>query len=401
MELLERFLNYVKIPTQSKEDETVNPTTKKQFVLAKMLESELKELGLINVELTNNCIVYGYLPSNAQSDINIGFIAHMDTSPEASDKNIKPQIIKNYDGSIIKLKQNITIDPKDFPRLNDQIGNTLITTDGTTLLGADDKAGVAEIMNMLEYFINNPNVKHHGICVAFTPDEEVGMGTDSFDIKRFNANFAYTVDGGKYDEFSYECFNASSVKINIKGVGIHPGEAKDKMVNAIRIAMELDSMLPSNMRPEYTDKYDGFNHITHFNGDEVNTDISYIIRNHDINILNKQKEDFKNAVAFLKKKYPKAKITLTIKDSYFNMRYDIEGHKEVIDLALDAMKEEDVTPIIEPIRGGTDGARLTSLGLPTPNMPTGGYNYHGVREYASFDEMIKCSKYLINIAKIK
>lgn len=308
MELLERFLNYVKIPTQSKEDETLNPTTKKQFVLAKMLEQELKELGLKNVELTDNCLVYGYLPSNTDSKINIGFIAHMDTSPEASDKNINPQIINNYNGSVIKLKNNVTIDPKDFPRLKEQNGHTLITTDGTTLLGADDKAGVAEIMNMLEYFVKNPNIKHHGICIAFTPDEEVGMGTDSFDIARFNANFAYTVDGGKYDEFSYECFNASSVKINIKGIGIHPGEAKDKMLNAIRIGMELDGLLPSNMKPEFTDNYDGFNHITHFSGDEVDTNMSYIIRNHDINILNKQKGDFKNAISFLKKKYPKAKI---------------------------------------------------------------------------------------------
>lgn len=400
MELLERFLNYVKIPTQSKEDETLNPTTKKQFVLAKILEQELKELGLKNVELTDNCLVYGYLPSNTDSKINIGFIAHMDTSPEASDKNINPQIINNYNGNVIKLKNNVTIDPKDFSRLKEQNGHTLITTDGTTLLGADDKAGVAEIMNMLEYFVKNPNIKHHGICIAFTPDEEVGMGTDSFDIARFNANFAYTVDGGKYDEFSYECFNASSIKINIKGIGIHPGEAKDKMLNAIRIGMELDGLLPSNMKPEFTDNYDGFNHITHFSGDEVDTNMSYIIRNHDINILNKQKGDFKNAISFLKKKYPKAKITLTIKDSYFNMKYEIEKHQEVIDIALNAIKKEGVTPIIEPIRGGTDGARLTSLGLPTPNMPTGGYNYHGVREYASLDEMIICSKYLINIAKI-
>ncbi len=400
MKLLDRFIKYVKINTQSSEKYTSHPSTSIQFDLANVLKDELIGLGLEDVILTDNCIVYAKLKSNCNSDKTIGFIAHMDTAPDASGKNVKPNIIENYDGKTIKLNNDISIDPKDFPRLNDQKGHTLITTDGTTLLGADDKAGVAEIMSMLEYFIENPNEKHHNISVAFTPDEEIGEGTTCFDLNLFNADFAYTVDGGKYDEFSYECFNASHVSIDIKGIGIHPGEAKNKMVNAARIAIELDTLLPQNKRPEYTDKYDGFNHLTDIRGDEVNTKMNYILRNHNKNELEIQKQEFIDVVDFLRKKYKKATISIDIKDSYDNMRYEIEKHPEVIERALNAMKMANVIPKIDPIRGGTDGARLTSLGLPCPNMPTGGYNYHGIREYASLDEMELCVKYLVNIAKI-
>lgn len=400
MKLLDRFIKYVKINTQSSEKYTSHPSTSIQFDLANVLKDELIGLGLEDVILTDNCIVYAKLKSNCNSDKTIGFIAHMDTAPDASGKNVKPNIIENYDGKTIKLNNDISIDPKDFPRLNDQKGHTLITTDGTTLLGADDKAGVAEIMSMLEYFIENPNEKHHNISVAFTPDEEIGEGTTCFDLNLFNADFAYTVDGGKYDEFSYECFNASHVSIDIKGIGIHPGEAKNKMVNAARIAIELDTLLPQNKRPEYTDKYDGFNHLTDIRGDEVNTKMNYILRNHNKNELEIQKQEFIDVVDFLRKKYKKATISIDIKDSYDNMRYEIEKHPEVIEKALNAMKMANVIPKIDPIRGGTDGARLTSLGLPCPNMPTGGYNYHGIREYASLDEMELCVKYLVNIAKI-
>lgn len=400
MKLLDRFIKYVKINTQSSEKYTSHPSTSIQFDLANVLKDELIGLGLEDVILTDNCIVYAKLKSNCNSDKTIGFIAHMDTAPDASGKNVKPNIIENYDGKTIKLNNDISIDPKDFPRLNEQKGHTLITTDGTTLLGADDKAGVAEIMSMLEYFIENPNEKHHNISVAFTPDEEIGEGTTCFDLNLFNADFAYTVDGGKYDEFSYECFNASHVSIDIKGIGIHPGEAKNKMVNAARIAIELDTLLPQNKRPEYTDKYDGFNHLTDIRGDEVNTKMNYILRNHNKNELEIQKQEFIDVVDFLRKKYKKATISIDIKDSYDNMRYEIEKHPEVIERALNAMKMANVIPKIDPIRGGTDGARLTSLGLPCPNMPTGGYNYHGIREYASLDEMELCVKYLVNIAKI-
>ena len=334
MELLERFLKYVKIPTMSSEESNTIPSTIKQFDLASVLVDDLKELGLENIKLTDKCIVYAFLPSNANSKKNIGFIAHMDTSPEASDTFIKPNIINNYDGKTIKLANGVTINPIEFPSLNSQIGHTLITTDGNTLLGADDKAGIAEIMDMLKYFKDNPDILHHNICIAFTPDEEVGEGTTSFDLKEFNADFAYTVDGGKFDEFSYECFNAASASIKITGVGIHPGEAKDKMVNAARIGIEFDTLLPANKRPEYTNKYEGFNHLTSINGNEVETTLSYILRNHDSDELKKQKNEFKAIVELLKTKYPKAKINLEIKDSYTNMKYDILKHPEVIDLAI-------------------------------------------------------------------
>lgn len=400
MNLLERFLKYVKIDTKSDETSTFHPSTQKQFNLARLLVNELTELGLTNIELTDNCIVYATLNSNCNSTTKIGFIAHMDTAPSESGENVKPNIIENYDGNIITLKNGVTIDPIDFPNLLNQKGHTLITTDGTTLLGADDKAGITEIMEMLSFFVSNPLVKHHTIKVAFTPDEEIGEGTACFDIQRFDADYAYTVDGGKYDEFSYECFNAASAHIEIKGVGIHPGEAKDKMVNAARIAIEFDTLLPEFKRPEYTTKYEGFNHLTEIKGNESLTTLDYIIRNHSKEELEIQKNEIKAAIDFLKVKHKKAEISLIIKDSYSNMRYDIERYPHVIDSAINAMKEEGINAIIDPIRGGTDGAHLSSQGLPCPNMPTGGYNYHGIREYASLDEMKLCAKYLINIAKL-
>ncbi len=397
MTLLERFLNYVKIDTQSKEGTNQYPSTSKQFNLLNLLKNELSQYPM-DITATDNCILYAFLPTNCSSDKYVGFIAHMDTSPEASGENITPNVINKYDGNVIILNNNITIDPKDFPRLKDQINHTLITSDGTTLLGADDKAGIAEIMNMLDYIIKN-NIPHHNICIAFTPDEEIGEGTTNFNLDIFRANYAYTVDGGKYDEFNYECFNAASAHIEITGVGIHPGEAKDKMVNSLRIATAFDTILDQKMRPEYTERYEGFNHLVSIKGDEVFTTLDYIIRNHDKNLLEKQKSEFIEIINSLKLKNPKAKIELTLKDSYINMKYDLINHMDVVNIALDAMKKEGITPIIEPIRGGTDGARLTSLGLPCPNMPTGGYNYHGVREYADLNEMELCSKYLINIAK--
>lgn len=398
MNLMNKFLKYVKINTKSDENSTTHPSTKIQLDLAKVLFNELNELGLEGVKIAEGGVVYGHLKSNCNSNLTIGFIAHMDTSPEASGENVNPQIIESYDGDTITLLNGVKIDPKDFPRLKEQKGDTLITTDGSTLLGADDKAGVAEIMEMLEYIIKN-NIPHHNLAIAFTPDEEIGEGTATFDLKEFGADFAYTVDGGKYDEFSYECFNASAAKIEITGVGIHPGEAKDKMVNAARIGIEFDTLLPQSMRPELTSGYEAFNHLTSITGDEVNTTLSYIIRSFDKDELQKMKNDFEEIKNNLLKKYPKASIKLTIRDQYENMRYILDNHKDVIDRALKAMKDAGVNPIIDPIRGGTDGARLTSLGLPTPNLPTGGYNYHGIREYASYNEMKKCCEYLINIAK--
>lgn len=397
MELLDRFLNYVRIHTTSDEESTTRPSTKIQLVLAKLLKKELIGLGLKDACIEDG-VVYAHLKSNCDSDKKIGFIAHMDTSPEASGENVNPQIINNYNGEDITLKNGTTIPTADFPRLKELKGQTLITTDGNTLLGADDKAGVAEIMSMLEEIITN-NIPHHNISIAFTPDEEIGSGADGFNLKLFDADFAYTVDGGKYDEFSCENFNAAKAVIEIKGIGIHPGEAKDKMVNAVRIAAEFDTLLPEGKRPEYTDGYDGFNHLISIEGEEVHSKMTYIIRAFDMNEFNELKESFMKVKNKLLKKYPKAIIDIKITDQYSNMKNIIDNHKEVVDLAINAMKEENVTPIISPIRGGTDGARLTFMGLPTPNMPTGGYNYHGIREYASLDEMIKCRNYLINIAK--
>ena len=396
-ELLDYFLKYVKIDTMSKEGENKTPSTMKQFDLAKVLVEDLKDLGLKNIELNDKCIVTAFLPSNCNSDIHIGFIAHMDTIPGFSGTNVKPNVIKNYDGETIKLN-GIELNTLQFPFLKDLKGKTLITTDGTTVLGADDKAGVANIMRMLLHF-KNTNEPHVNIHVAFTPDEEIGGGIESFDVKKFGCDYAYTVDGGLYNEINYENFNAESIYVNIKGIDIHPGSAKNQMINASRVAMEFDSLLSPFLRPEYTDGYDGFNHLCEIKGEVGNAYMEYILRNHNKKLLKEQENEFKNAMEFLNKKYQKDIVSITIKESYSNMRELIEKDDRCIKRAIKAIKDSGFTPITTPIRGGTDGARLTQMGLNTPNLGTGGYNCHGPYEFACLEEMDNVVKILINIAK--
>ena len=396
-ELLDYFLKYVKIDTMSKEGENKTPSTMKQFDLAKVLVEDLKYLGLKNIELNDKCIVTAFLPSNCNSDIHIGFIAHMDTIPGFSGTNVKPNVIKNYDGETIKLN-GIELNTLQFPFLKDLKGKTLITTDGTTVLGADDKAGVANIIRMLLHF-KNTNEPHVNIHVAFTPDEEIGGGIESFDVNKFGCDYAYTVDGGLYNEINYENFNAESIYVNIKGIDIHPGSAKNQMINASRVAMEFDSLLSPFLRPEYTDGYDGFNHLCEIKGEVGNAYMEYILRNHDKKLLKEQENEFKNAMEFLNKKYQKDIVSITIKESYSNMRELIEKDDRCIKRAIKAIKDSGFTPITTPIRGGTDGARLTQMGLNTPNLGTGGYNCHGPYEFACLEEMDNVVKILISIAK--
>ncbi len=396
--ILNYFLKYVKIDTMSMEGQDTTPSTNKQFNLAKILVNDLNELGLKDINLSDNCIVTAYLPSNCNSKLHIGFIAHMDTIPGFSGTNVKPNVIENYDGKVIKLN-NIELNPNQFPFLNNLKGKTLITTDGTTVLGADDKAGIANIMTMLQYYKENPNFKHVNIHVAFTPDEEIGGGISSFDVKKFGCDYAYTVDGEPYNEINYENFNAKSINVDIKGLDIHPGSAKGQMINASRVAMEFDSLLSDFERPEYTDGYDGFNHLCLIKGEVGYAKLEYILRNHDEKLLNNQVNEFINARDYLNKKYNSDTVTLEIIDSYSNMRSLIEKDDRCIKRAIAAIKACGFTPTTVPIRGGTDGAKLTQMGLNTPNLGTGGYNCHGPYECACLEEMENVVKILIEIAK--
>lgn len=396
--ILEYFLKYVKIDTMSSEDTNTTPSTEKQYNLAEVLKEDLIELGLTDVEILPHCFVRGILKSNCNSLKKIGFIAHMDTIPGFSGTNVKPNIINNYNGEDIKLN-GIELTSVQFPFLNDLVGKTLITTDGTTVLGADDKAGIADIMGMLYYYKQNPDVPHVNIHVEFTPDEEIGSGVLSFDVKDFNCDFAYTVDGGKPNEINYENFNAASATVIFNGLDIHPGSAKNQMKNASLIAMEFNSLLPVQERPEYTDNYDGFNHLCEMSGCVGNAKLEYIIRNHDRTLLEKQKNDFVNAKVFINNKYGENTCILNIKDSYKNMAELILENPECLNRARSRMQRLGLTPQESPIRGGTDGARLTFMGLPTPNLGTGGYNCHGPYELACLEEMELVAKVLIEIAK--
>ncbi len=396
--ILEYFLKYVKIDTMSSEDTNTTPSTEKQYNLAEVLKEDLIELGLTDVEILPHCFVRGILKSNCNSLKKIGFIAHMDTIPGFSGTNVKPNIINNYNGEDIKLN-GIELTSVQFPFLNDLVGKTLITTDGTTVLGADDKAGIADIMGMLYYYKQNPDIPHVNIHVEFTPDEEIGSGVLSFDVKDFNCDFAYTVDGGKPNEINYENFNAASATVIFNGLDIHPGSAKNQMKNASLIAMEFNSLLPVQERPEYTDNYDGFNHLCEMSGCVGNAKLEYIIRNHDRTLLEKQKNDFLNAKVFINNKYGENTCILNIKDSYKNMAELILENPECLNRARSRMQRLGLTPQESPIRGGTDGARLTFMGLPTPNLGTGGYNCHGPYELACLEEMELVAKVLIEIAK--
>jgi tripeptide aminopeptidase len=389
MKTIERFLEYVKYDTQSKENSPTYPSTEKQLVLANRLLSDLQKMG-IPATIDQYGYVIGKISGNTgKKTPRIALIAHMDTSPDASGQNIKPRIIKNYDGKPILLNQElgIVMDPAVFKTLPHNVGHDLIVTDGTTLLGADDKAGIAEIMSLAEYLTKNPAIVHGNISLVFTPDEEVGNGTKFLEVKNVDADFAYTFDGSEVGEIAYENFNAAAVNVTITGKSVHPGAAKNMMVNSIRVANEFDALLPAFQRPECTEKYEGFNHLHGIQGNCEKTVMKYLIRNHDKTIFNQQKTDFQTVADFINRKHGAHTCAVEITDSYFNMREKLTDAMYIVDIAKTAIRETGLEPIVEPIRGGTDGARLTYLGLPCPNLGTGGHNYHGPYEYASINEM--------------
>jgi len=400
--LVNRFLNYVKFETTSCESSTSVPSTSTQMKFARFLVDELEDLGLNEVSLDDNGYVTATLPSNTDKKVpTIGFIAHMDTSPDMSGLNVKPNIIKNYKGGDIVLnkEKNIILSPNDFPELNDHIGMDIITTDGTTLLGADDKAGIAEIITAMEYLIKKPEIKHGDIKIGFTPDEEIGRGVEHFDVDKFGADFAYTIDGGPVGELEYENFNAASAQIRIQGRNVHPGSAKNKMINSLLIAQELNSMLPVHDVPEATEGYEGFYHLVNFNGTVESTSIAYIIRDHSMEKFESRKKLLTSAVNFLNEKYGNI-ISMELKDSYYNMKEKIEPVMYVVDIAKKSMEDIGIAPIIKPIRGGTDGAGLSYKGLPCPNIFTGGLNYHGKYEYISIQGMKKAVYTILRIAEL-
>lgn len=396
--MLNRFLNYISFETTSDENSKTCPSTKNQLDLANYLVEELNSLG-IESELDENGYVYANIPGNIKTEKTVGFIAHMDTSPDMSGKNVKANIIKNYNGCDIKLNDEFTTTVKDFPFLKSLKGETIITTDGTTLLGADDKAGIAIIVSAVDELINDKDAKYGDIKIAFTPDEEIGRGADLFDVEKFGADFAFTIDGGPIGELEYETFNAASCKIEIQGKNVHPGSAKNTMVNSQIIAMELNNMLPINERPENTENYEGFFLLTNISGSVEHTEMNYIIRDHSREKFLEKKKLFEEIVKFLNIKY-EDRITIEIKDQYYNMREKIENNMEIIDLAKKAFKLSSVDPKIGPVRGGTDGSKLSFMGLPTPNIFTGGYNYHGRYELVSLDQMEKSKEIVKNIAKL-
>ena len=401
MELKERFLKYVAINTRSDENSETFPSTAVQWDLLNTLVEEMKLLGLEDVTIDKYGYAMGTIPATPGKEGApvIGFLAHVDTAPDMSGENVRPRIIENYDGKDIMLNNALTMRVADFPELSRFVGHTLIHTDGTTLLGADDKAGVAEIMTAAEYLMAHPEIEHGKIRIGFTPDEEIGRGVDFFDVKAFGADFAYTMDGGYEGELEYENFNAASAKIAIQGRNVHPGYAKNKMINAIEVACELNNLVPAVERPQFTEGYEGFYHCVGFNGTVENATISYIIRDHDAELFEKKKVWMHDIVGMLNNKYGEGTLTLTLKDQYYNMRKMVEPHPQVIDNALAAMREADVEPIVRPIRGGTDGARLSFMGLPCPNIFAGGMNFHGKFEYCSLNSMEKAVKVIVNIAK--
>ncbi len=400
--LIKRFVKYAKVHTTSNEDSETVPSTEIQKNLGKILVEDLKEIGLSDAYMDDKGYVYATLKSNTDKNLKkIGFIAHMDTSPAASGENVNPQIHRNYDGGdiIVNKEKNIVLSPSEFSILSQKIGKTIITSDGTTLLGADDKAGITEIIEALKYIIENPQIEHSDIKVCFTPDEEVGRGADFFDVEGFNTDFAYTVDGGEIGELEYENFNASSVDIKIIGKSVHPGSAYNVMINAASVATEFNSMVPQNEVPEKTKGYEGFYMLTSISGEVDEAKLSYILRDFDLDGLNQRKAKIEEITKTLQQKYGEDRIIVEIKDSYYNMKEKIEPVMYIIDLAKKAMKDADIEPKIVPIRGGTDGARISYMGIPTPNLFTGGYNFHGYYEYAVAEEMEKAKEVIINIVK--
>lgn len=404
--VLDRFLRYVSVDTRSDEESESQPSTKKQLVLLSMLRDELLALG-VKATLDEYGYVMAEIPSNltgpsAGEVPAIGFIAHVDTSPDASGENVKPQIIPSYDGSAIPLRgvEGLMLDPAAFPELLSHKGETIITTDGTTLLGADDKAGVAEIMNAVQYIVEHPEFRHGDIKIGFTPDEEIGRGVVKFDVAAFGAKYAYTMDGGEVGELEYENFNAASATVTIQGCNVHPGNAKGKMLNSILIAQEFNSLLPSAQRPECTEGYEGFFHIISFKGSVEKTTFSYIIRDHDREKFARKKEIMEQCASFINLKYGEGTASVELRDQYYNMREMVEPHMHIIDIASRAMEAAGVKPRIQPIRGGTDGANLSFKGLPCPNIFAGGLNFHGKMEWVPLESMEKASRVILNIISL-
>lgn len=401
-DIINRFIKYVTVDTESNPNNPAFPSTEKQWELAKILVDELKDIGMEEVDLDKNCYLMATLPSNVDYPVpTIGFIAHIDTSPDFTGANIKPQIIENYEGNDIVLnkEKNIILSPDYFSDLLLYKGQTIITTDGTTLLGADDKAGVTEIVSAMEYLIQHPEIKHGKIRICFTPDEEVGKGAHLFDVDKFGAEWAYTMDGSQIGELEYENFNAAGVKVTIKGKMVHPGYAKGKMINSMLIANEFMTHLPAQEVPEKTSGYEGFFHLHQIKGDVENTVLNYIVRDHDLDLYEKRKNLIQKIASDLNKKYGQNSIIVSIKDQYFNMKTKITPVMHIVDIAEEAIKELGITPLIKPIRGGTDGSQLSYKGLPCPNIFAGGHNFHGRFEYVPVESMIKATEVIVSIAQ--
>ena len=397
MNIVERFLKYVSYDTQSSEETGTTPSTEKQYIFAQYLKEELISEGLQNVELDELGYLYATLPANTDKPVpTIGFIAHMDTSPDASGKDVKPRIVYNYDGGDIVLSEGIVTSPTKFPELFNHKGEDLIVTDGTTLLGADDKAGIAEIVQAMVYLQQHPEIKHGKIRIGFNPDEEIGLGAHHFDVEKFGCDFAYTMDGSEVGEIEFENFNAASAKITIQGCSVHPGYAKDKMVNAARIATELVGMLPANETPETTEGYEGFFHLTNISGNCEKAQLSFIIRDHDQKCFENRKMKISDIVKFINKKYGESVALLELKDQYYNMHEKLEDKMYIIDIAKQAISAAGITPVVRAIRGGTDGAQLSFRGLPCPNIFAGGLNFHGPHEFCSVQSMEKAMMTVVN-----
>lgn len=401
-EILERFFRYIKIDTQSDESSETCPSTSKQLDLLNLLKNELTEMGL-EADIDKNGYVMGTLPSNIKKKVPvIGFISHVDTSPDMSGANVNPQVWENYDGGdiVINKELNLVLTPTVFPEMKEYIGQTLITTDGTTLLGADDKAGIAEIMTAVKYLVDNPEIKHGEIKIGFTPDEEIGRGVDHFDVKKFGAEYAYTMDGSHVGELEYENFNAAKLTVTIQGRNVHPGYSKDKMINSMLLGMEYNALLPVNMRPEFTEGYDGFFHLIGMNGTVENTTLTYIVRDHDRAKFERKKETAVECADFLNKRYGEGVVKAELKDQYYNMREKVEPVYHIVETAQKAMEELGIEPKVVPIRGGTDGSRLSYMGLPCPNIFAGGINFHGKFEYVALESMEKATQVILKIIEL-
>lgn len=403
MTVIERFLKYVTFDTQSDESTGVTPSTPKQMVFAQYLKTELEELGLKDISLDENGYLFATLPSNVNHEVPVvGFIAHIDTSPDMSGENVKPRIVEKYDGKDIPLcaEENIILSPANFPELLDHVGEDLIVTDGYTLLGADDKAGIAEIVGAVAYLIAHPEIKHGDIRIGFNPDEEIGLGAHKFDVEKFGAKWAYTMDGGEVGELEFENFNAAAAKIRVKGRNVHPGYAKNKMINSLLVANEYASLLPANETPGTTEGYEGFYHLIGMEGEVENTVLSYIVRDHDREKFEARKQALLNYAAQLNEKYGEGTVTVELKDQYYNMRQQVEPLMHIIDIAFAAMQEAGVTPKVKAIRGGTDGAQLSFKGLPCPNIFAGGLNFHGRYEFVPVQSIEKAMNVVVKIAEL-